>query len=311
MISDDTEHACLVAQSLIASHGDAGRFANDLGYRLRRWFLTLPAGLGLATVKACLNLCVGVSPSNSGVFSAGNGPLMRCVILGVAVRDRDLLRQLVKASTRITHTDPKAELSAVALALCSRMTIEATSQQELPSAFLTAFMEQELLPEDHELPLIIGRVVQSVASGQSTLDFAISQGWTRGVSGYVYHTLPAVLHAVWSHPRDYAKAIQSVIECGGDTDTTAALVGGILGARLGPAAIPQEWLDGLREWPQSLEWIRQLGEQLAGVLATQQLGPSSPPTRPRQLPFAGLLARNLGFLAIVICHVIRRLLPPY
>lgn len=49
MVSDDTEHACMVAQSLIASGGDAERFGSELGRRLRLWVLAAPAGIGLAS----------------------------------------------------------------------------------------------------------------------------------------------------------------------------------------------------------------------------------------------------------------------
>ena len=62
MVSDDTEHTILVAQALVQSRGDAEKFERALSKGLRRWFLLLPAGAGLATIKACLKLCVGVSP---------------------------------------------------------------------------------------------------------------------------------------------------------------------------------------------------------------------------------------------------------
>ena len=53
----------------------------------------------------------------TGVYSAGNGPAMRAPVLGVLCDDLDELRQLVKISTELTHTDPKAYRSALAVAL--------------------------------------------------------------------------------------------------------------------------------------------------------------------------------------------------
>ena len=53
MVSDDTEHACIVAQCLIASAGDDHVFDAELAKRLRRWFLAVPAGIGRATFLAC------------------------------------------------------------------------------------------------------------------------------------------------------------------------------------------------------------------------------------------------------------------
>ena len=99
MVSDDTEHACIVAQCLIASVGDDAVFERELAQRLRRWFLLLPAGIGGATFRSCLKLCLGFSPQRSGVFSAGNGPAMRAAILGAASASLDRALRLNSIST--------------------------------------------------------------------------------------------------------------------------------------------------------------------------------------------------------------------
>ena len=109
MVSDDTEHTCFTAQAVIASGGDVDLFRKDLAWRLRWWLLGLPAGIGLATLKSIVRLWLGFNPRNSGVFSAGNGPAMRAAVLGAAIGDRTQLRSFVRASARLTHTDPKAE----------------------------------------------------------------------------------------------------------------------------------------------------------------------------------------------------------
>ena len=88
MVSDDTEHACIVAQCLIASAHDDGVFEAELARRLRRWFLAMPAGIGRATLRSCLKLCIGFGPARSGVFSAGNGPCMRAPILGAGFANK-------------------------------------------------------------------------------------------------------------------------------------------------------------------------------------------------------------------------------
>src|SRR5688500_12807521 len=52
MISDDTEHACMTAQALLAARGDPRRFARSLAWRLRGWLLGLPASVGWGTLRA-------------------------------------------------------------------------------------------------------------------------------------------------------------------------------------------------------------------------------------------------------------------
>ncbi len=121
MVSDDTEHACMVAQAAIASAGDPHRFARSLAWKLRFWLLGAPAGVGFATLRAGLKLWCGFGPQHSGVCSAGNGPAMRAAILGLyAEDDEHRLRQLIRISTRLTHTDPRAEAGALVVALAVR-----------------------------------------------------------------------------------------------------------------------------------------------------------------------------------------------
>lgn len=306
MVSDDTEHTCLVAQSLVSARDDVGTFQRSLARGLRWWLLGLPAGIGLATLRSTIRLWLGVAPERSGVFSAGNGPAMRAAILGVSVADPDLLRRLVRASSRITHTDPKAEWGAFAVAVAARMAAETESVSANDYlARISALADEGAT----ELVGLISDAVTSVNAGQTTASFADSIGLSRGVSGYINHTVPVAIHAWLSFPRDYRSAIIAIIECGGDTDSTAAIVGGIVGAAVGRSGIPPEWLRGLLEWPRTVSWMERLGRQVA--LSSSSIASGGPIQRPIRLPRIPLVARNLFFMVIVLVHGFRRLLPPY
>ena len=303
MVSDDTEHTCLVAQALIQSAGDPAAFSASFAWRLRFWLLGLPAGVGWATLRAALKLSVGIPPSRSGVTSAGNGPAMRSALLGVCYgSDLQCLSALVRVSTQITHTDRRAEAGALAVALAAHLSAEAPSN--LTEAYLRAL--KTLLGSDEAGFLPLARqAAASAEAGETTETFAASLGAGERVSGYVYQTVPVVLHAWFQFPRDYRSAVLSVIHCGGDTDTTAAIVGAIVGAGVGPDGIPPEWQSALCEWPRTTGWMTCLGDQLAAVCANGQS------QRPLSLPFLPLIGRNLFFTAVVLAHGFRRLLPPY
>lgn len=116
MCSDDTEHTVMVARALALANRDADRFERLLAGQFKRWLLAAPAGVGLATLRACLKLLVGFGPSRSGVFSAGNGPAMRSALIGVVSQSDTECEELVRRSTRLTHTDPKAEEGAQVVA---------------------------------------------------------------------------------------------------------------------------------------------------------------------------------------------------
>ncbi|WP_145369340.1 ADP-ribosylglycohydrolase family protein [Maioricimonas rarisocia] len=302
MVSDDTEQSCLVLQALVDSRGEPQVFARCLARRLRRWFLMLPAGVGMATARAMLRSMVGYGPDRSGVFSAGNGPAMRSAILGAAIDEFDPLRQLVRVSTRITHTDPKAEQGALAVALAARC---ARGEAE-PDA--TAFFRllREQLPGDEAGPFRerLNAIEASLDERQPTVDFAATMRGPKGVSGYVLETVPVALHAWLSHPRDFAGAVTAVIRCGGDTDTTAAITGGIVGAAVGREGIPADWLNRLADWPLTVGWMERLCDDAERSLAGESVSA-------RSLPAWKVLPRNLLFFSVVLAHGFRRLLPPW
>ena len=70
-VSDDTEQSALLAQSLARNPQDPAR---AFRYSLLGWFGRLPWGVGLATVRACFKILLGLR--RSGVRSAGNGAAM-------------------------------------------------------------------------------------------------------------------------------------------------------------------------------------------------------------------------------------------
>lgn len=302
MVSDDTEHTCMVAQALVASNGNLPAFQRQLAWRFRFWLLSVPAGIGLATLKAIVKLWCGFSPNQSGVFSAGNGPAMRAAILGAAIGDLQQLRSLVRISSRLTHTDPKAEYGALAIALAAR---SACQTQPISGSDFLRHLKSCLDSAADPLISLIEAVIESVNSRESTPQFAAKLGLSQGVSGYVYHSVPIAIHAWLSHPDDFRTAITTTIECGGDTDSVAAMVGGIVGAGVGKAGIPAPWLNQLWEPGRSVQWMERLGTQLDASLQTDL--PQCPIVLPPLVP----QLRNVFFLVIVVFHGFRRLLPPY
>jgi ADP-ribosyl-[dinitrogen reductase] hydrolase len=308
VFSDDTEHACVTAQALLVSGGDLAAFRRDLAKRLRWWAAALPAGTGRATARACAKLWLGWSPERSGVWSAGNGPAMRAPILGVCLgHDRERLKEFVRASTRMTHTDPKAECGALAVAWTAHRAAETRETSPPDAAALVAEVRALLGAEPSAAKLLesLDTAERSLRSGRTTEEFAADLGLSRGVSGYMYHTVPVAIYAFLRYPDDFRAAVQSCIRCGGDTDTVAAIAGALVGARVGKPGIPAEWLRGVIDWPRTIGWVEALAERVGeGKWQTE-------PQRPYPLAVWAIPARNAAFLAWVLVHATRRLLPPY
>ena len=307
--SDDTEHSLMLAQSLIetgacAPEFLAARFARNFAWRLRFWLLGLPAGIGMASLRAIVKLWLGFPGKYSGVWSAGNAPAMRVALIGVCYgEDRDRMRVLVRAATRITHTDPKAEAGALAVALAAHL----SASHAVPVTPARYLEELRSLPDIHASGIceLVEGVCSSIAAGETGEAFAERIGCAKGVTGYVNHTVPVALHVWLRYPSDFRTAVTQVIRLGGDTDTVAAIVGALVGAHVGKAGIPSEWLADLWEWPRTKAWMEQVGVKLAETCTKGEAGSAVP------LNLLTLLLRNAVFLAIVLLHGFRRLLPPY
>jgi len=295
MVSDDTEHTVMVAQALIAAPRDATAFQRELARQLRWWFVRLPAGVGLATARSCLKLWLGFAPEQTGVFAAGNGPAMRSAVIGVFFADDPpRRREFVKAATRLTHTDPKAEVAALAVAEWAAL---ATRMDEPAATWLSAL---ENLSGDAEWRHLSSRLREAWTDGETVEKFAHSLGLGDRVSGYAYHTVPVALYACLKHRESYEAAVTSAMNCGGDTDTVGAITGALAGIRT-RSCLPRPWLDGLRDWPCTKDFLR----QLATVLEACSL--SGQASKPPRTSVAGSFVRNLFFLAVVLVHGFGRL----
>lgn len=300
MISDDTEHTFLLAQSLLACPDDAAGFQRELARRLRWWLLSLPAGVGFATLRAILKLWLGVPPSRSGVKSAGNGAAMRSALLGVYFRDDSTKREaFARASAEITHRDPRAIIAA-------RAVTEAAHWMSEGNDDLEALLDSLGRAGEHaEWSALLPQLRQSLFDGASVAEFAKTIGAAEGVSGYAFRSVPVAMYAAVRHRDDFWAAIADVIACGGDTDTTAAITGALVGARVGVAGIPAEWHARIAEYPRSIDVLQRIGERLSRQLETGS------PQGPVRYFWPAIPLRNLAFLAIVLAHGLRRLLPPY
>lgn len=297
MVSDDTDHAIFVSQALIIGKGEVNKFRRALAWRLRFWLLCLPAGVGFATLRSIMRLWLGLS--NSGVYSAGNGPCMRSGMIGaILAHDVQARRVHVQASTVMTHTDPKAFAGAMAIAEVVARIVNGQWQGKPQLDELIAVLKD--ISPDADWRLAVTRINAACKAPDS---MAVAQqyfGGQHGVSGYALHTVPFALIAWYHHYGDYRATIETVVRAGGDTDTVAAIAGGLAGASVGLSGIPVEWRTGLADCPHSGGYLTALGRRICKHDETVSL----------RFSFL-LFPRNMLFLVIVLLHGFRRLLPPY
>lgn len=249
----------------------------------------------MATLKSILRLWCGVPCSRSGVFSAGNGAAMRSAIIGIVHSDdRDLRRRFTHASSALTHSDPKAQFGAQAIADLAAYLVRENTRP-------TVSKLEEILSdagEGDEWKGVVQRTMHACNSGQIR-DAVTELGLKRGVSGYIFHTLPVAVAAWHIHFGDFRKTIEAVAMLGGDTDTVAAIAGSLAGISCDRVGIPNDWVTGMIDRPHSIAYISKLSEAMDSG-------------RSDSTGFSWLLLpRGIVFTVIVLCHGFRRLLPPY
>jgi ADP-ribosylglycohydrolase len=288
MFSDDTEQTLSVAQSLIESYDNESLFKKNMKKRLQFWFMALPAGIGFATMRAIVK---SFFVKEAGVFSAGNAPAMRSALLGLMFGDdNEKLKSFVRANTELTHTDPKAYYGALAVAKATYL-----SSLHREDEFFEVMSQ---LVDDREFLSLLQEVKSSLAL--TSLEFASKLDLEKGVGGYIYQTLPIVLHSWLRNRDDLAQAIIDVIKCGGDTDTTGAIVGSIVGANIKGKKVPQAWIDDIIDFPRDIEFINKVSSELATVEESKRT------SKAPSLSALVIVFRNMWFLMVVLVVSVTR-----
>ena len=246
--SDDGAHAlCLLASLLYRGTLDV----EDLGRRLVNWYeLGYMAvdyevfDVGIQTREALANVRAGVpalEAGPSGEQENGNGSLMRVLPLALWHQgtDAELARDAMLQS-RVTHGHLRSQVCCALYCLWARRTLEGSANAWADAvATFHALYPEGTAPRD-ELEWSIRPESPDLGRG----------------SGYVVDCLRSARDCVAVGP--YERVVKAAIALGHDTDTTAAVAGGIAGLRDGLQAIPERWRKALR----GEELVRPMVEQL-------------------------------------------------
>ena len=253
--TDDTEMACSVL-AVLRDHGHADQDALAHSFAEHHDF---DRGYG-AGVNRMLRLIrqegAQWREQAEGMFSGkgswGNGAAMRVAPLGAWYGSADLDRVAAEAtaSAEVTHTHPEGVAGAVAVAVAAAL---AADSDLTGHAFLAEIAERT--PS--------GLVRDGIGNAMTLLPLtdprsaAASLGNGRYISAP--DTVPFCLWVAAKNPNNFQNAFWDTAIVGGDIDTTCAIVGGIVAARVGVAGIPQDWLKRCEALP---EWVG-LGSGLA------------------------------------------------
>lgn len=241
--TDDTAMAIVIAE--VAGTDLRGQAAQDA--IVARWYEWSRGAkdVGIQT-RSVLSRCGGRSAAEARAAaealhrqsgrSGGNGSLMRTAPVALAyLDDESAMVAAARAISGLTHFDPEAA-DACVLWCCA-----------IRHAVLTTEID--------------------VRIGLGHIDGARREAWRDRIeqaersvpsdfpkNGWVVHALQAAWSAITvsrgdGGPQHLSRAVEAAVRCGFDTDTVAAIAGGLVGAGYGASAVPLGWRHLLHGWP--------------------------------------------------------------
>jgi ADP-ribosylglycohydrolase len=177
--------------------------------------------------------------AGAGIGQAGNGSLMRCLPTALAVPDRQQRIAESQEISTITHDDLRCTVSCAAYNEIVAALLEGTAPVAAVDEGITAARE-----------LAGTAVVEAIMAGTALEPAVLAAHGPSGLpggdaGGYVLDSLALAVAAVLD-PRPLPHVLVDIVRIGGDTDTNAAIAGGLLGARDGLEALPRSWVAPLQ-----------------------------------------------------------------
>ena len=239
--SDDSSLTFCLAEALIQGY-DLKTIGRNFvkWYHNNYWTATGKVfDIGFTTLEAINKLSINVNPEEAGrkdEDSNGNGSLMRILPLVFEIKDKPIAErfEMTKQVSSITHGHIRSVIACFYYLEFAKQLIEGKNKfeiydnlkNELPNFLLNIGISNDEIIEFNRL---FKRNINEC------IDFDI---WS---TGYVLHTLEA---SIWCllNSVNYKDAVLKAVNLGGDTDTTAAVTGGLAGLLYGKDTMPKPWI---------------------------------------------------------------------
>ena len=181
--------------------------------------------------------------------SGGNGSLMRTAPIALAyLHDPDGLVHAAYEVSAMTHHDPEAGEACALWCLAIRHAVL--------NGTLDLRRGLEDMPEGRA-SVWAARLDEAEAGRPSDFDQngwvvqALQGAWSAITTSAITTTPPADHDSSSSTagPAHFRRALEAAVRGGRDTDTVAAIAGGLVGGLYGASAVPAEWRRQLHGWP--------------------------------------------------------------
>jgi ADP-ribosyl-[dinitrogen reductase] hydrolase len=220
-VSDDTDMTMAVARGILKNPQDP---IEAIGDEFLKWYASRPSDIGI-TIRTVLGIYKGdwfEAAENAyenylDKKAAGNGTLMRCLPIALAYDDLEKIESVSRKHSKMTHYDTLADDACV---IYNRIAYSVLRGKDLKEAIRDE---------------IQGTIYESALSGEKPSCLQ---------SGFVVDTMRWVLY--WLLISDsFLDVVIGAANEGYDTDTVAAIAGGLAGLAYGFEELPKDYCEVL------------------------------------------------------------------
>lgn len=250
--SDDTTMELCALESLAKGNLDLDDIMQNFGKWVYKGEFT-PTGKLFDIGNACRSAIFNyferhADTAHCGLTEAssnGNGSLMRIIPFALYgyCRQEDV-RYLAEVGSALTHAHLRSKIACYVYSLIIVKMLDNPSKDVIGEAISEA---KNYYGSSEEW-----------AYYEPLFSIAVRERDTIKSTGYVVDSLEAALWCLLT-TNSYKECVLKAVNLGGDTDTVAAIAGGLAGALYGLDAIPKEWLDTLLK----RDYIEELCEKAA------------------------------------------------
>ncbi|MBF0525883.1 MAG: ADP-ribosylglycohydrolase family protein [Deltaproteobacteria bacterium] len=232
------DQTLVLLQSLAAAKGFDPA---DFSLKWQKSFEEYRGYIDRATRQTLDNFAAGANPAGSGSPSHDLAGASRIAPLIYRYRnDLDALVQAGRSQTAMTHNDPFVIDSAEYFARVTHQVLQGGSPVE----------SMDLVAQEHFSKSTIYRLVQAGLDSKQEDSLTVIARF--GQSCAAESAFPGVVQLLARHEQDFSSGLIDCVMAGGDSAGRGMLVGMVLGAHLGLAGLPREWLNTLKKYDEIL-----------------------------------------------------------
>jgi ADP-ribosyl-[dinitrogen reductase] hydrolase len=218
-VTDDTEMTIAVIKGIMANSADP---IEEIGKQFLYWRKTDPVDIGII-IRTVLDQVQGnwfeaaeATHHHLNGMSAGNGSLMRCLPIALAYSDKNRIKELSVQQSKLTHFD---DLAAEACDIYNQIACRVLAGEDLKTSIL-----------------------MEIKNTRYDTNYDLEPDCPP--DGYVVHTMRWVLYWLLTY-ETFEEVVTEAANMGNDSDTIAAIAGGLKGLDVGFSKLPTKYTSNL------------------------------------------------------------------